>query len=101
MTKKVNKPRQTRQVAQSYVPPRNAFAWGHILTLDPTYLDKGYVVSTTSRSESSGRLSWKVFTGLALKPRLPNDKDIFQEFEHATDQSLRFMKKGIPILPKY
>ena len=95
MTKKVNKPRQTRQVAQSYVPPRNAFAWGHILTLDPTYLDKGYVVSTTSRSESSGRLSWKVFTGLALKPRLPNDKDIFQEFEHATDQSLRFMKRGV------
>jgi hypothetical protein len=65
MTKQVNRPRQSRQVSQSYVPPRNAFAWGHILPLEPTYLNRGYVVSTTSRLASSGRLSWKVFAGLA------------------------------------
>jgi hypothetical protein len=95
MTKKVNKPRQTRQVAQSYVPPRNAFAWGHILPLDPTYINKGYVFSTTNKETSSGRLTWKVFTGFGLKPQLPNDKDLSQEFEHATDQSLRFVKGGV------
>ena len=95
MSKQVTKPRQTRQVSHSYVPPRNAFAWGHILPLDPAYLNRGYVVSTTNREESSGRLTWKTFTGLALKPRLPNDKDLSQEFEHATDQSLRFVKGGV------
>ena len=41
MSKQVTKPRQTRQVSHSYVPPRNAFAWGHILPLDPAYLKRG------------------------------------------------------------
>nr|CAH0102648.1 unnamed protein product [Daphnia galeata] len=95
MSKQVTKPRQSRQVSQSYFPPRNAFAWGHILPLDPAYLNRGYVVSATNREASSGRLAWKVFAGLALKPRLPSDKDLFQEFEHATDQSLRFVKGGV------
>ncbi len=90
--KQMTKLRQSRQVSRSYIPPRNAFAWGHILPLDPTYLNRGYVVSTTNREASSGRLTWKVFAGLGLKPRLPNDKDLSQEFEHATDQSLRFVK---------
>jgi hypothetical protein len=47
------------------------------------------------RLEEIEKKTWKVFTGLGLKPRLPNDKDLSQEFEHATDQSLRFVKGGV------
>jgi hypothetical protein len=93
MTKQMNKPRQSRQVSQSYVPPRNAFAWGHIQPLDPVYLNNSYVVSTTSSEKYIGQVLLKTFAGLALKQLFPNNKDISQEFEHATDQSLRFESK--------
>jgi hypothetical protein len=67
MTKQVNKLRQSRQVSQSYVPPRNAFAWGHILPLDPTYINRGYVFSTSNKETSSGRLTWQRIYGIWIK----------------------------------